>query len=109
MTAEDPFVGIDNLTGPNPPGGPLDGGSGAINLDPFLTQYAATPTMATLNVVSSVPEPSTMAFGVLAAAGLAAGAGGGRLPASRRDATISSTKPNGPSLDGPFFYQLPIA
>jgi hypothetical protein len=84
VQAVDPFAppNINNQTGPNPPvlldpTDPTAGfsavGPGAVDIDPFLAQYAAGGVIPTLSVtVAPVPEPSTLALGGLAAAGLAA-------------------------------------
>jgi hypothetical protein len=84
VQAVSPFAGINSLTGPNPQiigprndgtNGPRAGDgntNGEILLDPLLTQNATVPTIPTLTVVVGVPEPSTLALGGLAAAGLAA-------------------------------------
>jgi hypothetical protein len=78
LTAVDPFAGTDNLSGPNPTitglrsdgtTGPLpgNGAQGEISIDQFLSTTAPT-----LLVTVGVPEPSTLALGGLAVAGLAA-------------------------------------
>lgn len=80
VTAMDPFAGVQILSGPNPPiiaarndgtNGPVpgNGAQGEIQIDQYLTQYLPTPVIPTLFV--QTPEPSSLGFGLLAAAGLA--------------------------------------
>jgi len=73
IQAVDPFAGVNNQTGPDPailldPTDPTAGnssnGPGAHNIDPGLIPASF--------IVSTVPEPSTLALGSLAVAGLAA-------------------------------------
>ena len=73
-TAVDPYsVGNSNLSGPNPTTAPPDGFHGEIQLDQYLSQYAAVPVIPTLALsVIPVPEPGTMALCGLAGAGLLA-------------------------------------
>jgi hypothetical protein len=73
VTAIDPFLaGNQSISGPNPPTAPADGFHGETLIDPLLAERLAVPVIPTLAVtVTPVPEPSTLALGGLAAAGLA--------------------------------------
>jgi hypothetical protein len=73
VTALDPFLaGTQSISGPNPPTAIPDGAHGEILIDPLLAEKLASPLIPTLAVTVVVPEPSTLALGGLAAAGLAA-------------------------------------
>jgi len=66
ISAVDPFAtAINNQSGPDPVTGSSTG-TGAHNIDPAIV----SPTALTVNVIP-VPEPTTLALGALAAAGLA--------------------------------------
>jgi hypothetical protein len=116
-----PSIGINNISGPNPPIisllrndgtiGPVPGNAsqGEILIDHYLAQYLPTPVIPTLTVYVGLPEPSPWPWAAWRLRGSPRGGGGGIRQPSRpekSDTLLLSSRPRVSPAAGLFYRPI---